>query len=121
MSEEKKRGGYRANAKRPKKTEDEKLIKRQVFFRKDQLEKLEGKNLSVEIRKLIDFSYDFSKSEIDTPQYSTKERGKYHRWFDEVGGKYCMWCKTKKRNGLFFDKNNNQIDVPPKCFHDKSF
>jgi hypothetical protein len=34
------RGGYRENAKRPKKSEDEKLIKRQIFFDPKILEKL---------------------------------------------------------------------------------
>lgn len=52
MSEKKQRGGFRENAKRPKKTE--KLIKRQIFFRSDQIKKAEGQNLSKFVRKLID-------------------------------------------------------------------
>jgi DNA phosphorothioation-dependent restriction protein DptG len=51
---EKKRGGYRENAKRPKKKESEKLIKRQIFFTLDQLKKAKGQNLSKLVRKLID-------------------------------------------------------------------
>ena len=62
MEEKKQRGGYRANAKRPKKAEDEKFIKRQIHFRPEQIKLLTPqflkekgfKNLSIYIRTLID-------------------------------------------------------------------
>lgn len=53
MSEKKRGGAGRGQGRKPK-TEGEKLVKRQVFLRPDQLEKMKGQNLSAVVRQLID-------------------------------------------------------------------
>lgn len=50
----KKHGGAGRGQGRKPKPESEKLVKRQIFFRKDQLEKIKGRNLSEHIRILFD-------------------------------------------------------------------
>lgn len=52
-SKNKKGGSGRGQGRKPK-PDGEKLVKRQVFLRPDQLEKLHGQNLSAFVRQLID-------------------------------------------------------------------
>lgn len=54
MSEEKKHGGAGRGQGRKPKADGKKLVKRQVFFRPDQIEKLKGQNLSAIVRQVID-------------------------------------------------------------------
>ena len=54
-SKNKKGGSGRGQGRKPK-PDGEKLVKRQVFLRPDQISKLQGKNLSAIIRQLIDQS-----------------------------------------------------------------
>jgi hypothetical protein len=54
MSEKKRGGAGRGQGRKPK-TGGEKLIKRQIFFRPDQLKKMAGQNLSAAIRYQTDF------------------------------------------------------------------
>lgn len=60
MSDEKQRGGAGRGQGRKPKTDGEKLVKRQVFLRPDQLEKLrsQDENLSELVRRLVDYYLD---------------------------------------------------------------
>lgn len=54
MESKNKKGGKGRGQGRKPKPQGEKLVKRQVFLRPDQFEKLQGQNLSVIVRQLID-------------------------------------------------------------------
>ena len=53
MSEKKRGGAGRGQGRKPK-TDGDKLVKRQVFLRPDQIKFLSGENLSVAVRAAID-------------------------------------------------------------------
>lgn len=59
MSEKKRGGAGRGQGRKPK-TGEEKFVKRQIFFRPDQLEKLKKlpENLSEFVRRLVDEFFD---------------------------------------------------------------
>lgn len=107
MNEKKRGGAGRGQGRKPK---TDKFVKRQIFFRPDQLEKLSGKNLSVEIRKLIDFSYDFISSEKTEWQPPKTERTN-HIWRNGA----CLWCGLKKDGKVFFTENGERLENRPDC------
>jgi hypothetical protein len=109
MSEKKRGGAGRGQGRKPKK-DGEKLVKRQVFFRPDQLEKVIGRNLSDHIRRIFDHFHDL-EAQPEKKQFVEPSR-KNHFW---VGGDTCIFCGVKKVGKQFFDKNETLLPSKPDC------
>ena len=114
---EKKRGGAGRGQERKPKTDGGKLVKRQVFLRPEQIEKLQGKNLSVEIRKLIDLVYDWKNPPATKDYDFPKTERRNHFW----EGCECLMCGAKRSGKDYFDRFGERLETRPQCDRDTRF
>lgn len=95
MSEKKRGGAGRGQGGKPK-TGAEELVKRQVFFRPDQLEKVKGKNLSEHIRRLFDYFHLIQEPPEKGRTNDNVTGRKNHRYGKVSGSGRCIFCGFKK-------------------------